>query len=50
MYPVFVCSLSCLAIVALYYFWRDLYLPRMKRHLLRERVTYMLWIAAQRIR
>ena len=49
-YSVLTCSFSCLAIATLYYLWRDLYLPRMKRHLLRERVAYMLWIAAQRIR
>ncbi|GIW85629.1 MAG: hypothetical protein KatS3mg107_1289 [Gemmataceae bacterium] len=50
MHPVFACSLSCLAIAALYYLWRDVYLPRRKRRLLRERVAYMLWVAAQKIR
>ena len=49
-HPVFAGSLSCLAIAALYYLWRDVYLPRRKQRLLRERVAYMLWIAAQKMR
>lgn len=49
-HPVFACSLSCLAIATLYYLWRDVYLPRRKQRVLRERVAYMLWVAAQKIR
>ncbi|MCS7020676.1 MAG: hypothetical protein NZU63_02475 [Gemmataceae bacterium] len=49
MNALLICSASSLIIAGLYYFWRDMYVPRRKRQLLRERVAYMLWIAAHRI-
>jgi hypothetical protein len=42
------CNLACLAIAALYYTWRDVYLHHRKREHLRDRVAYMLWVAASR--
>ena len=42
------CNLACLVIAALYYSWRDVYLHRRKREQLHERVSYMLWVAANR--
>ena len=42
------CNVACLVIAALYYSWRDVYLHRRKREQLHERVSYMLWVAAQR--
>jgi hypothetical protein len=42
------CNFACLAIAALYYTWRDVYLHRKKREKLHERVAYMLWVAANR--
>ena len=47
------CNLACLAIAALYYSWRDVYLRRShvremlrEREVLRERVARLLWAAA----
>ena len=46
-------QVSALAISAIYYLWRDGYVNGLRQkqkrrdRLLRERVTYMLWIAAQ---
>jgi hypothetical protein len=46
MMHLIVCDLACLAIAALYYTYRDVYLHRRQRSQLRERVAYMLWAAA----
>lgn len=48
MFQLIACNLACLAIAALYYTWRDVYLHKKKRELLRQRVAYMLWMAANR--
>ena len=48
MFHMITCNLACLAIAALYYTWRDVYLHRRKREQLRERVAYMLWVTASR--
>lgn len=48
MVQLIACNLACLAIAALYYTWRDVYLHRRKREQLHERVAYMLWVAAAR--
>jgi len=42
------CNVACLAIAALYYTWRDVYMHRRKRARLNDRVAYMLWVAANR--
>jgi hypothetical protein len=43
-------QLATFAVAALYYVWRAHYQVRLRRHrLLRERVTYMLWVMAQGI-
>jgi hypothetical protein len=43
------CNLAALSIAVLYYAWRDGYTVTLrKREVLRERVAYMLWTAAQR--
>lgn len=42
------CNVACLAIAALYYSWRDVYVKKQKRAVLHERVAYMLWVAAAR--
>lgn len=42
-------NLAALAIAMLYYAWRDGYSVKIQREkMLRERVAYMLWTAAQR--
>jgi hypothetical protein len=47
--PTFCCQVAALMIGSRYYFWRDLYRLRIyNSKLLRERVTYMLWVAANR--
>lgn len=46
------CNLAGLAIAALYYTWRDVYLVRMRQKKaanLHERVAHMLWVAANRM-
>lgn len=48
MFQLITCNLACLAIACLYYTWRDVYVERRKRALLRERVAYMLWVTANR--
>ncbi len=48
MLQLITCNLACLAIATLYYTWRDVYLHRKKRVQLHERVSYMLWVAANR--
>jgi hypothetical protein len=46
--PVICCNLAALCIAAIYYAWRDGYVrTRMPARILRERVAYMLWRAAQ---
>jgi hypothetical protein len=41
-------NLTALAVAALFYAWRDGFTRRLHHHkVLRERVTYMLWVAAQ---
>jgi hypothetical protein len=43
------CQLAALTIAGLFYVWRDLLTRRLTHSkVLRERVTYMLWCAAQR--
>ncbi len=47
--PVFSCNLAALSIAVLYYSWRDGYhKKRNEEKKLRERVAYMLWVAANR--
>ena len=47
--PMLCWQFAALVIAGLYYTWRDLYHTRTRNtKLLRERVTYMLWVAAQR--
>ena len=48
-FQLLACNLACLSIAALYYAWRDVYTHRRRRVLLRERVSYMLWVAANRV-
>ncbi len=41
---------AALAIAGLYYYWRDKVVnPIRRRRILRERVTYMLWCAANTV-
>jgi hypothetical protein len=41
------CNAAALGIAVLYYIWRDRMSHHLQlRHALRERVTYMLWVAA----
>jgi len=47
-FQLLACNIACLTIAALYYTWRDVYTHRRKRVELRERVSYMLWVAANR--
>lgn len=43
------CNLAVLAIAGLYYAWRDRFAQaHARRGVLRDRVAYMLWVAAQR--
>ncbi len=44
------CAVAALMIASLYYLWRDVYVPRLRQQRLRQRVAYMLWVAAQRMR
>jgi hypothetical protein len=48
--PQLMCSqLAALTIASLFYVWRDLLSRRIRdSRLLRERVAYMLWVAASR--
>jgi hypothetical protein len=48
--PVLAYNLAALTIAALYYTWRDGYCAYLRRErVLRERVTYLLWTAAQHV-
>ena len=43
------CNLAVLAIAGIYYTWRDRFSAlAQNRAILRDRVAYMLWVAAQR--
>ena len=45
-----VCNFSALAVATLYYCWRGYHQHRqMRRQVLRERVTYMLWVMANSV-
>jgi len=47
--PMLCCQLAALVIAGMYYTWRDVInRPRVYPKLVRERVAYMLWVAAQR--
>lgn len=47
--PMLCCQIAALTIAGLYYVWRDmLRMHARDSRLVRERVTYMLWIAANR--
>lgn len=49
MFEMMTCNVAVLTIAALYYAWRDRASKSdLKRRVLRERVAYMLWAAAQR--
>lgn len=49
MFEMLTCNAAVLAIAALYYAWKDRMVQHTrKQRVLRERVTYMLWTAAQR--
>jgi hypothetical protein len=48
MFQLLACNLAVLTIAMLFYAWRDGYLARQRRATLRERVAYMLWVAAQK--
>jgi hypothetical protein len=49
MFQMVACNLAVLAIAMLFYAWRDGYLGRSRQSAtLRERVAYMLWVAAQK--
>jgi hypothetical protein len=50
MIQLITCNLAVLVIAGVYYSWRDrVTKAEHQRRELRERVTYMLWSAAQRI-
>lgn len=47
---VMACNVAALCIAALYYAWRDkIANPVRREKVLRERVTYMLWCAANQM-
>jgi hypothetical protein len=48
--PTILCNVSALAVATLFYYWRNYHqdLERRER-LLRERVSYMLWMLAQSV-
>ena len=51
MADLIVCNLAALCVAGLYYYWRDWYAPslRLRREaVMRERVTYMLWVSVNR--
>lgn len=44
---VIICSLAALLVAVIFYGWRGYYTALIRRHkMLRERVAYMLWTAA----
>jgi hypothetical protein len=51
MFPMLVANFGALSVAAIYYAWRDgyhRYRQAQDRKVLRERVAYMLWAAADR--
>jgi hypothetical protein len=49
MFEMLTCNVAVLAIAGLYYSWRERMLKEQhRRRVLRERVAFMLWTAAQR--
>lgn len=53
MHPLLPCNVACLGIAIIFYLWRDLYRPGLKPPLpknIHERVAYMLWVAASRLK
>ncbi len=45
-----VCGTSALAVASLFYVWRSYYEKHQSRNkVLRERVTYMLWVMANNV-
>jgi hypothetical protein len=47
--PMIFCNLAALSIALLYYSWRDGYIRHLQQErVLRQRVAYMLWVAAER--
>jgi len=49
MVQMIACNLAVLAIAGIYYAWRDRHAKQFQqRAVLRDRVAYMLWVAAQR--
>jgi hypothetical protein len=48
--PTIVCSVATLAVAAIFYTWRAYHDTVSRKHkTLRERVAYMLWMAAQAV-
>ena len=48
--PLVTLNLTALAIAAIFYAYRDGYVARLRRtQMLRERIAYMLWSAAQQL-
>jgi hypothetical protein len=48
--PLLGLNLAALAVATIFYTYRDQYLVALRRaRMLRERVTYMLWTASQRV-
>lgn len=46
--PMIPCQLAALTIAGIFYVWRDVFQKRVQSYkVLRERVTYMLWVSAQ---
>jgi hypothetical protein len=45
-------NLATLAVAVLYYLWRDYHqkMEQRRLRLLRQRVTYLLWVMAERIK
>ncbi len=49
MFQLITCNIAVLCIAGLYYAWKDrLAKANERRSILRQRVAYMLWAAAQR--
>jgi hypothetical protein len=47
---VICCNLAALAVAAIYYTWREYAWTQLRRDsILRERVTYMLWVMAHEV-
>ena len=48
MQPI-VANVAALAVASLYYLWRSHHQSQQRRLRLRQRVAYMLWVAAQSV-